>query len=282
MEEFVGAVGALVRRRVEGMVADVGLTGLPPEAFLGKLIRSRLGARLLQGEGVRCTRDEALAVCAASEILHTATLCHDDVIDASATRRHQPALWKATSVAGAILVGDVLIAEALAVLAESPAARHLPTFVARIREVGVTEAQMQFRLSGLAMDFTTWRRVCRGKTGPLFAFVSSTFGGDDGAARAALEEAGYRLGTAYQMLDDTLDRFGDEGRAGKPLRVDGTQGVRTPPSEGASFAKLAAEVGAQWDEAVAVLAAWPGLQAATEGFVQGEMKPLLRGCGANA
>lgn len=282
MEEFVGAVGALVRRRVEGMASEIGLAGLTAEASLGKLIRSRLGARLLEAEGARCTWDEALAVCAASEILHTATLCHDDVIDASPTRRHQPALWKATSVAGAILVGDVLIAEALTVLAESPAARLLPAFVASIREIGVTEAEMQFRLRGLVMDFATWRRVCRGKTGPLFAFVSSAFGGEGAEAGAALEEAGYRLGTAYQMLDDTLDRFGDEGGAGKSLRMDGAQGICTPPAEGVPLGKLAAEICAQWDAAVTVLAPWPGLQAAAADFAQGEMKPLLRGCGADA
>ncbi len=186
----------------------------------GKMLRSRLGIRLLANRSSLVDRSALQAVCAATELVHTASLCHDDVVDNSLIRRSQPTLWRVTGPSAAILVGDLLLCEATKLLAETQNGRYLNSFIVKVREVIIAEAEQELLYRGKWVDEETCLRLARGKTGPLFAFISRVCGGDDETLSSLLEEAGYRIGAAYQLADDLLDVVGSEDVSGKTLGTD--------------------------------------------------------------
>ncbi len=150
---------------------------------------------------------------------HSATLCHDDIIDGALTRRSAPALWTATGPCLAVLLGDVLLCVALRAAAETPTPGFLSHFLHAIHETCLTEVEHEFA-RGQALDGPTCLRIARGKTGPLFALAARAAGGGDERLADVLEQAGYRVGTAYQLADDLIDRIGEEGAVGKTLGTD--------------------------------------------------------------
>ena len=186
----------------------------------GKMLRTQLVARLVEAGASRIDLSVAARLCAATELAHTASLCHDDVIDGGLLRRGHSTLWRATSESGAVLTGDLLLCEATSLLLETDEGHHLPAFIDKVREVCSAEAEQELVLRGNRLDRATCVRIARGKTGPLFAFTPQICAGDDAALAAALEAAGYDIGTAYQLADDLLDAVGDEAEAGKTLGTD--------------------------------------------------------------
>ena len=226
---FTSVVRALIERRIAAALhavmdnVDAGL--LAP----GKMLRSRLAARLLAGRPPTADLCSVQAACGATELVHTASLCHDDVVDNSMIRRSLPTLWQAAGSSGAILIGDLLLCQAIDLLAETDGGRYLGVFIAKVKQVVQAEAEQELLWRGQPVDEETCLRLARDKTGPLFAFTAMVCGGQDKALCAALEEAGYRIGTAYQLADDLLDVVGDENAAGKTLGTDRTRGKLTLP-----------------------------------------------------
>ena len=222
---------ARVRKLIADRVAALPLPGLNPAAISqllpGKMLRTRLAARLAAGETRAADPQTLPIVCAATEMAHTASLCHDDVIDGGLIRRRQPALWRTTSPSGAVLIGDLLLCEAMDLLLDTEGGRHVAPFVAKIREVCAAEAEQELLFRGQQPEVETCLRLARGKTGALFAFVAGVCGGDDEPLASALEEAGYKLGTAYQLADDLLDVIGSEELTGKTLGTDARREKRT-------------------------------------------------------
>ena len=221
-------VSASFVERVRHVVGDRARRALRTAARLdkadlllpGKMLRTRLAARLVAHHVAKGSTTTLAAVCAATEMAHTASLCHDDVIDCAALRRAKPTLWRVTSPSGAVLIGDLLLCEAMDLLAETEGGRRLPSFVSKFREVCIAEAEQELEARGRPLDERTCLDIARRKTGPLFAFVCGACGGEDEAFSSALEEAGYRIGTAYQLADDWVDVVGDERITGKTLGTD--------------------------------------------------------------
>ncbi|MHC4563324.1 MAG: polyprenyl synthetase family protein [Planctomycetota bacterium] len=219
-DSFVTDVSDLIKRRTADLL---GCTGgkLDAEPLRpGKMLRTRLAGRLVDGNPDVLKGHPIPAACAAIELIHTASLCHDDVVDNALIRRSVPTLWRAAGQSGAILLGDLLLCGAVELLLETGGGDYLPAFMAKVREVVEAETEHELVWRGQPLDEDTSLRLARGKTGPLFAFVASVCGGDDRGLCAALEEAGYRIGTAYQLADDLLDIVGDEGVVGKTLGTD--------------------------------------------------------------
>jgi len=220
-------VSDCVKSRVEKVVASVALPEVATALIPGKMLRPRFGARLLDG-ALDPGRMETLAqLFAAVEIAHTASLCHDDVIDKAGLRRGAPSFWRSAGVAGAILVGDLLLCEAMRLILENAGGRYVEPFVSKISETCAAEAEQEIALRGEPLDRETCLRLARSKTGPFFAFVGLVSGADDADLCSALEDAGYRVGAAYQLADDLLDAHGDEEALGKTLGTDEGRGKFT-------------------------------------------------------
>ncbi len=216
-------VRQLIECRLEAIVRSVGMPDLLARLVPGKMLRSRLAGRLSRS-GVTLTNIATLGyVCAATEMVHTASLLHDDVIDGGLIRRAHPALWRATGPSAAVLLGDMLLCDAMMLLQKALGGRYVETFVEKVREMCQFEAEQELVYRGKRLDESTCLRLARGKTGPLFAFIGRVCGGGDSALASALEEAGYHLGTAYQVADDLLDVVGDEQLAKKTLGTDMTR-----------------------------------------------------------
>lgn len=250
--------------------SDVPLRLLMP----GKMLRTRLAARLFAGSS--SDPMSLQAACAATEVVHTASLCHDDVMDNSILRRSLPTLWQVSGPSGAVLVGDLLLCEAMDLLIPVENGRYLPLFLAKVREVVEAEAQQELCWRGRTVDAETCLRLARSKTGPLFAFVASVCGGDDEALCGLLEEVGYLIGTAYQLADDLLDVIGIEGEAGKTLKTDSARGKFTLPQVqdiGESITRQ--EIQELFRSAMDILSDYPEAQQALMDFLLHDLQPVL-------
>ena len=147
----------------------------------------------------------ATQACAcAAELLHNASLIHDDLQERDPTRRGRPAVWHAFGEAAAICAGDLLISAAYASLARHPnAARAITLLHAAVAETARGQAA---DLDASVASFQDYRMLASAKTGPLLALpvrlalCAAGLPGDEDAARA-----GGALAIAYQMLDDLHD-----------------------------------------------------------------------------
>jgi geranylgeranyl pyrophosphate synthase len=271
---FLDEVRKFVDERLTSVATRVGLPPNCLDGLLGKMLRSRLGARL----GARSPAIEScLAACAAVELLHTATLCHDDVIDQSTIRRYRPTLWRATSTTAAILVGDLLMTESLLILQDKGGPGQVGRFLDKMREICGAELELEFQHRGQPLDQETWVRLGRAKTGALFAFVARSCAGDDGPLGQALEEVGYRLGTAYQVIDDLIDVIGDDAVTGKTVGRDKKQGVVTRVVADENPVRVAAaELRRQCQFSLDAVADWPEAQKAVAAYLGRDIEPILR------
>ena len=234
------------RRRLESLRRHV----LP-----GKMLRTRLGLALSpQGSG---DQDAIARACAATELIHTATLYHDDVIDGATLRRQQPTLWQEVGQTGAILLGDLFFSSAVELLLDGADLNQARLFVARVKEVCATETIHEMVFQGRTVDAETCIAIARGKTGALFAFVAECCAKDVTMAKA-MAEAGYRVGTAYQLADDLLDEIGVEQLAGKTLGTDRKRRKFTLAQQiGSSDNTVLTEINRLCGSAIELLRPWP-------------------------
>jgi heptaprenyl diphosphate synthase len=238
----------------------------------GKMLRTRLAAAL-------CPNDEHLAVrvidaCAATELIHTATLFHDDVIDGAGMRRKQPTLWRHVGQTGAILMGDLFFSSALQLVLRSGDLRMTTSFVDKVREVCATEMAHEVFYRKQHADVDLGVRIARGKTGPLFAFAAEACGGDDSPRSNALAEAGYLVGTAYQLADDLLDEIGDEELVGKTLGTDRERRKFTLAQGSEGKAVVIRELRKLCGKAEDQLRPWPELSERLSQFLSDQFLPL--------
>ncbi|MHC4295005.1 MAG: polyprenyl synthetase family protein, partial [Planctomycetota bacterium] len=111
--DLVGEVRGLVVSRIERIGSWAGHAADTKQLLPGKMLRTRLAQRLMECESVRIEAGVLKILCAASELVHTASLCHDDVIDNALIRRSHPTLWWSSGASAAVLIGDLLLCEAI-------------------------------------------------------------------------------------------------------------------------------------------------------------------------
>lgn len=220
--------------RVETIMVDqarrtvLSQTAVEPIAILGA--GKRLRARLALRAGLAAGSPPPLiaGVAAAVEMVHAASLLHDDVIDGGELRRGAPAFWVRHGVPGAILVGDLVLCAAYDVIRDLGSSAVLHALVEHTREMCEAEVEQELLRRGRpAADWAEAERAARRKTGALFAFAAFGAAGANGPLADALREAGYLAGTAYQLSDDVLDVTGDAAAAGKTLGRDVARGKNT-------------------------------------------------------
>lgn len=194
----------------------------------GKRLRPSLA--FLAGQLLGAGREQATQVALAVELLHSASLLHDDLIDDADTRRGADAAFRRYGNVVSVMSGDFMLARVLGILArtESPAFTQLMSeTAARICEAEV----LQFEMATLeTYSFDNYFTIIDGKTAVLFtaALVGvALLTNAPEAERQALQDYGMHYGRAFQLQDDYLDLLGDAATLGKPVGGDLREGKAT-------------------------------------------------------
>ena len=196
----------------------------------GKHLRPALVA--LTANALSELNDAHVTVAVIIEMVHLATLVHDDIMDESAIRRGRPTLAANWGNEIAVLFGDCLFAQALKLAASFPSpeiCRAVATATNTVcsGEILQTQHRRDFSFSG-----SEYFRVLEMKTAELFALsceLAAYLSEAPAPQRAALRQFGLAFGTAYQVYDDCVDLFGSETAAGKSLGTDLAKGKLTLP-----------------------------------------------------
>ena len=275
LDGFLDRVRVRISSRLGEIVALTGATEV--EGLLGgKMLRSRLAGRLLLSGAGTGDSDLVERSAAAVEMVHTASLCHDDVIDNAMLRRALPTLWRRTSSSGAVLIGDILLCEAMNLMLEVRNQSLLAAFMGRITQVCVTEAKQEIMYRGQQISAETCLGLASGKTGALFGFAAEAVAEPDSDQASAFCRAGYCLGTAYQLADDLLDVVGSEKQTGKTLGTDEKRDKFTLPQMSPDGVDLSRRhVERLFSEAAEIVDAWPDARQAVEDFLARDFASLL-------
>ena len=196
----------------------------------GKRIRPALV--LLTGGMLGTDIEKLVLLAAAVELLHTATLVHDDLIDGSLIRRGYPTLNAKWTAAATVLTGDFLFAQAanLAADTESPAMLHL--FAQTLATIVNGEVTQMFSGRGHTDRQDYYRRIYA-KTASLFETSTTAvaiLSKSPSEIKEKIRRYGYEVGMAFQIMDDILDFTGEQATLGKPVASDLRQGLITLPS----------------------------------------------------
>ena len=177
-------------------------------------------------------RERIVTLASVAEMMHAATLVHDDIVDHSAKRRGRPsasALWGSDV---SVLAGDFLFSRAIQILVADGDMRILQAFAdATVAMIEGEVLQLQL-LHDLKISDADYLRIVTGKTAALMSAAART-GALVAAAPLATAEAmaafGLNLGIGFQLVDDTLDYIAREERLGKPVGSDFREGKITYP-----------------------------------------------------
>jgi len=166
------------------------------------------------------------------ELVHAATLLHDDVVDLGDTRRGAPAARTVYGNAASIFAGDWLLIDALRRVRGARIADTLDRLLDVIEEMILAESLQLERRGQVDTSVDDYFRIVEGKTAVLFqwaCFAGGRAGGLDDEACAHLESFGRHLGVAFQLVDDLLDYDGNAEQTGKSLFTDLREGKLTHP-----------------------------------------------------
>jgi len=195
----------------------------------GKLLRPAVFA--LSGFSCGAFNEYAVKAAAVVEMIHLASLIHDDVIDEAETRRKQPTLARIWGNRTAVLLGDCILAQAafLSLHLGNQEVSHKLLSSARCICIGET---LQSLHSNKVPSLEEYFKVISLKTGELFALAAelgAVFTNAPAETASELRQYGLSLGTSYQIYDDCVDIFSTEQLSGKSLGTDLSSGKRTLP-----------------------------------------------------
>jgi geranylgeranyl pyrophosphate synthase len=177
-------------------------------------------------------QEKVVTLAAAIEMLHTATLVHDDLIDGSLLRRGIPTLNSQWSPGATVLTGDFIFATAARLAAETGSVEVMRLFAETLMTIVNGEITQMFSSRGIASRENYYQRIYA-KTASMFELASSAaavLSPVDLEVRAAVRQFGYEIGMAFQILDDILDFTAEPTKLGKPVASDLRQGLITLPA----------------------------------------------------
>jgi len=230
IESDMKAVDAVIRQRLH---SDVVLVRRVAEYIVqsgGKRLRPALVLLSAGALGYRGTHHHELA--AVIEFIHTATLLHDDVVDASDLRRGRQTANAIFGDSASVLVGDFLYSRAFQMMVAVNDMRIMRVLSDATNVIAEGEVLQLMNCHDPDLDETGYLQVIRYKTAKLFeaaAQVGAIIGGANPAIEQAMAVYGAHLGTAFQLIDDVLDYSGAEVETGKHLGDDLAEGKPTLP-----------------------------------------------------
>ncbi len=224
------AVDELIRR---SLATDVALVSQVSEYIVmsgGKRLRPLvvlLASRALEYEGSQHCRAAAII-----EFIHTATLLHDDVVDASARRRGRDSANTVFGNQASVLVGDFLYSRAFQMMVDIDSMRVMQILADATNTIAAGEVMQLMNVHDPEVSEEAYREVIYRKTARLFeagAQLSAVLAGCSAAIEAAMVEYGRHLGCAFQLVDDALDFDASPDELGKNLGDDLAEGKPTLP-----------------------------------------------------
>jgi octaprenyl-diphosphate synthase len=224
------AVDAVIRRRLASEVALVRQVAEYIVGGGGKRLRPALVILSAGAFGYQGTYHHQLA--AVVEFIHTATLLHDDVVDASALRRGRPTANALFGNAASVLVGDFVYSRAFQMMVEVESMRVMQVLAEATNVIAEGEVLQLMNCHNPAIGEHAYLQVIRYKTAKLFEAATrlgAILGGATLAQEQALASYGMHLGTAFQLVDDVLDYSGDHAATGKNVGDDLAEGKPTLP-----------------------------------------------------
>lgn len=224
---------------VEARLRDLANTSIPELAPLldhalshgGKRVRPAL--TLLAARMFPLDSENPIKMATGVELLHLATLIHDDTVDDADTRRGRASVSGLWGKEVAVLLGDYLFATSATLVCDTGNLRVVRRFAETIMELASGEIIEFFNAFNPQQELDRYYDRIYRKTASLFRTASETGAVLSAATEEqvqALSSYGYNIGMAFQVVDDLLDILGDEAELGKPVGNDLKQGILTLPS----------------------------------------------------
>ncbi len=226
----MGAVDEVIREKLHSHVALIRQVSEYIINSGGKRLRPSLVLLSAGAFGYSGKRHHDLA--AVIEFIHTATLLHDDVVDASELRRSKATANALFGNAASVLVGDFLYSRAFQMMVEVDNMRVMQVLADATNTIAEGEVLQLLNCRDPDVDEENYLRVIRYKTAKLFEAATrlgAILGGSSPAEEEAMAAYGIHLGTAFQLTDDILDYSGDYQDTGKNLGDDLAEGKPTLP-----------------------------------------------------
>ena len=231
VQDDLDRVEATLQRLKRSEVA--AMEGMLDHALSAGGKRLRPTVVLLAGRFGDYRQDRLVALAAAIELLHTATLVHDDVIDASDTRHGRPTANARFENAVTVMLGDYMFANAANLICDTEDLAVVKLFSRTLIAMAAGELTQDVSAYEYSSDTMAYFHRIAGKTASLFA-ASAACGAMVVSAPSELVEAlrsyGENLGMAFQITDDILDFVGDAAELGKPVGGDLLAGTLTLPA----------------------------------------------------
>lgn len=196
----------------------------------GKMIRP--GLVIIGSNFGDYDRKKIIPLAGSIEMLHMATLVHDDIIDNSDSRRGKESTRKKYGNHIAVYAGDYLLSKSISILTGGSYDEKSVTEIPKAVEKICASEMLQYKMKGSRISFKQYLRIISGKTAALFAvslYAGAKESGCDEKLAFQLGKIGYELGVAFQIIDDILDFTSTEEELGKPCLNDVEQGYYTLP-----------------------------------------------------
>ena len=227
----ISALDAFMRNQVERFEPEIREMAAYCLDTTGKRLRPTLVFVCgWQGEGV--VSDDLVRAAGVVEMVHLATLVHDDIMDRAEIRRNRRTAAREFGPDAAVLLGDALFSQALHVASQFPTTEICRLVSESTRRVCSGEIMQTLRRRDINISLAEYRRMIDLKTAELFrvsCFLGARLSGQTADFAAAADRFGHHLGIAYQVYDDLVDFLGEEKRIGKTLGTDLATGKLTLP-----------------------------------------------------
>lgn len=220
IEETVAASHPFIRQ----VLLDYVRTG-------GKMLRPALVLIMSTLNGNNIDQD-AINTAAAVELIHLASLVHDDIIDGAPTRRGKKTLFASLGAKQAVLAGDLLLSKALTLTSRLDTKINRVAMANAMARLCESELEQDANVGNFFITRTAYTRRIAGKTASLFAlscYLGSALATEDQLVRMRAHRLGYALGMAFQIQDDNLDYDGEAVLLGKEIAWDLKNGIPTLP-----------------------------------------------------
>lgn len=196
----------------------------------GKMLRPAFV--LLSGMFGNYDRDRLKRFAVVVEILHMATLIHDDIIDDADMRRGIPSIQSKKGKNAAVFIGDYYLCQCFLMLSKDYEQEDLEKIARVINKICLAEVQQNFNKRNLNISVRNYLKVISGKTAALFAlscYMGAKVGNCEEKVCNALGKIGQNIGMAFQIIDDILDYSAEQLALGKENNKDIQQGYYTLP-----------------------------------------------------
>ena len=230
VEPFLQAVALRLVAQIDEFEPQIAAYARYALTAQGKQLRPVLVS--LSGEAAGALNDAHVTVAVIIEMVHLATLVHDDIIDEADLRRGRPSLAANWGNEISVLLGDCLFAHALKLAASFPTPEICREVASATNTVCAGEILQTQTRGNFDVARSHYFKVLEMKTAELFSLscdLGGCLSGTTSPRREALRQYGLALGTAYQLYDDCVDLLGSEQAAGKTLGADMAKGKMTLP-----------------------------------------------------